>query len=59
MYEFKRFKSGEFDISVKERSGHLAIVEKDELRKDGKKWKILRLIYIIVFFCNKKISKNW
>jgi len=37
-----------------------AIVEEDELRKDGKKsWKILRLIYIVTdfFIVIKKLQK--
>jgi len=53
---FKQFKNGDFDISDKECSGHPAVVKKDELQKDGKeivkRWKILRLIYIVSTFLN-------
>jgi len=34
---FKQFKNDDFDISDKERSERSAIMEEDELRKNGKK----------------------
>jgi len=58
---FKRFKIGDFDISDKERS---AAVEKDELRKDGKKWKTIEnfdylfiLYRFFLLYFNKKLQK--
>jgi len=57
-----RFKNDDFDISDKERSGHLAVKE-NEMRINGKKswkrWKRFRLIYIVsIFYCNKKNCKK-
>jgi len=40
VFEFKRFKNGDFNISDKEHSGHFVAIEEDELQKDLKKsWK--------------------
>jgi len=57
----------DFDISDKECFGRPAVVEKDELRKDGKKsWKTMKNssinLYCIDFFffiVIKEIAKNW
>jgi len=45
--------NSDFDISDKERSGYLVAVKENKLRKDeksAKRWKILRLIYIVSIF---------
>jgi len=52
---FKRFKNSDFDNNIINK-GCPATVEEDKLQKDGKKWKILQLIYIIDFFII--ITKN-
>jgi len=57
----KQFKNGDFDINDKECSGHPTVVKKDELQKMGKsrekRWKILRLIYIVSIFFNLNLKK--
>jgi len=58
---YKRFKNDDFDISDKERSGHLVSVEEGKLQKDGKKlWKTIEntsnnLYCINFFYFNKKL----
>jgi len=51
--------NSDFDISDKERSRYLVAVEKNELRKNDKsdkRWKILRLIYIVIFLIYQFVS---
>jgi len=58
----KRFKNGDFAISKKDRSEFPASMEEDECKKMGKsrekQWKILRFIYIVYFYLNKKYCKK-